>query len=451
MELSQDVRSVIELLIRDGFWEGRIERRGELLLMTTEKFTAYRRTLVLQGETDAVIGEYNEYVIREDCLTRDEKGYSLRLGDVDPEADSVTIRFTRAQVEVEIYRADRGHTFDNPWEELRCLCSSILLKEDIPGGFNDAEMALLPLMKELRQLDPHQEQETSSTADFPLLTAFFKDFGCDLPAEPKARDKFLKRLVRLEYAPALQQLRQQIAATQEGYPEEVEVRCPAEILTNVRRRISRRMKALGYVGTYPHFTRTGPIRGIHLAESKNQSYFVYREKKADFHIHCYEECSEEGMLIQFVSGTVIPRKDVEPSDFYSCFFDGKGSRYVRTLTCWIPFDNRLDQAAAPLETYVDAAAKRAELRRLTKQERKLLNNLRFWPVFLSFLVIGGGMFSLLFNLGMLLLCCLITAIAAGPQEVPGMIAAIPWLQMIAFAWVGFGGAMGVITALAARK
>lgn len=97
------------------------------------------------------------------------------------------------------------------------------------------------------------------------------------------------------------------------------------------------------------------------------------------------------------------------------------------------------------------AAKRAERIKLTKAEKQhqKSNAPSFLSSFLPMFILGGGFFSIAFTL-ISLIIVVITALAAG-ESVGEFLRDVPWLFIVLFTWIGFGGAMGIITALSNRK
>jgi hypothetical protein len=69
--------------------------------------------------------------------------------------------------------------------------------------------------------------------------------------------------------------------------------------------------------------------------------------------------------------------------------------------------------------------------------------------FLTVFIFLGGFFSIGFTL-ISALVVVITALVAG-ENVGEFLKDIPWLFVITFTWLGFGGTMGIITALSNRK
>ena len=74
-----------------------------------------------------------------------------------------------------------------------------------------------------------------------------------------------------------------------------------------------------------------------------------------------------------------------------------------------------------------------------------------WGMFLQMFLIGGGMFGIAMTLIAMLLCIITTAAFGFFSDIPKMLAEMPWGLFLAIAWIGFGGAMGIIEVLAHRK
>lgn len=66
----------------------------------------------------------------------------------------------------------------------------------------------------------------------------------------------------------------------------------------------------GYIGTYPDFVKDGVLDGIHLEYLYNMTYFVGMEKRAQYHIHCYESFEDNDVLtVQFLCGAAFLKKE----------------------------------------------------------------------------------------------------------------------------------------------
>ena len=97
--------------------------------------------------------------------------------------------------------------------------------------------------------------------------------------------------------------------------------------------------------------------------------------------------------------------------------------------------------------------KRAELKKLTKEEREAVQDLGISKLLLLFFVFFfmGGFFALFMTMGFMLIEVLLCLIFGMPREISVLFAETPWWMLFASVWVLFGGAMGIITILAKRK
>ena len=102
---------------------------------------------------------------------------------------------------------------------------------------------------------------------------------------------------------------------------------------------------------------------------------------------------------------------------------------------------------------VKIAVKKAELRKLTKEEWKQYDvfSPSAFGLFLLAFIVMGGMFAILMTLAMVVLSVLVTVLFGQAGAIPEMMKEMPWQFLFGIAWIGFGGAMGIITVLTRRK
>lgn len=181
------------------------------------------------------------------------------------------------------------------------------------------------------------------------------------------------------------------------------------------------------------------------------TYWVGHEKNTVFHIHCAESAWNNELDITFLCGTALLRPGESAGDIYTCAFNAKGQRIFHTVNYSCSYEPESQEEPDDLALKTGIAAKRAQLRKLTKQERKAAPQVNLLPLFLGILLFGGGFFATFMALGMAVICAIATWIFAGLSAIPEMLKELPWLQLFAFCWLSFGGVMGILTVLARRK
>lgn len=438
-----------------------IDREGDCCTLLIDDMSAFRQELILKNVDG--ISEYipGGYMMDVPKLERTLERY---IFSAKPDGEEMAVAFSQAETRVERYNCvDAVVYWDDPWGYLRVLADEICYKaEAVEGHCNALEKQLLPLLEEIRHLHGVWEEEPG----YPELKALANDLGFVKITQALSRLELLRGkkrlpacrglnalLCRQEYEPLWRVIFEKIRQSQAEYPLEAAVRCDAEVLQRKRKAVQKIMKNSGFSGVYPDFTMRGPISGLHLEGSYEQSYFVAGEKNVVSHIHCMEACSSEGEpVIQFLCGIEFLKKGEEGKDIYSCLFNAKGHRMFR----WVK-DFRLLGAPAEVRNMdqhlAKIAVKKARLQRLTREEKKLCNvgAAPGWSLFWAFLLIGGGIFGVLMTLGMLLLSVVAIGLLDGFGEVPRFLAIVPWHYILLFCWLGFGFSMGVITMLAMRK
>lgn len=466
--------SAIKHLLQYEFWPY-AKQVGSDLEIVVDDTPAYRRILTLKN-VDAAPREKEGYYCQNLTLVyqKEQNRYCIcgELEDIIEETVQIfAMTFESAAVKVEAYNAcDNVTVWENPWDFLRTIALGIGMKADLPGDYcNAREKALLPLIREIVALEywiSLPEQPCFSFAALKELTARYGYQKAEAmlakletlkpgdAAYYAATKKLMDALSEKQCEPLWRQVYGEIADSQAEYPNKVDALCDKTLLADLHRDIQSRMEAAGFSGTYPNFVKVGQLKGLHLEQSYNMTYFVGMEKRAQYHIRCTESFEEEGHLtIQFLCGTALLKKDEEETDVYGCLFNAGGRRLFRTVYHDIPLDPSSDAKADDLDTSVTIAVKKAQCIKLTKAEKKEYYGQMIpgWGTFLWVLLIGGGMFGLIMTLCSMLFCIVATAAFGLFADIPEMLRVMPWGLLLAIAWVGFGGAMGVVEVFARRK
>ena len=474
VELSEEVQSAIWCLLEHGYYGSRLHKNGTDTLIDVEHCSAYRRTLILTNASGVPEGNFDYLSFENGSLTKKGEEYVL-VGEAENWTDDTSfpfaIRFETARVEIKEFRADVETFADTPWKHLPIIASDILSKYLLPGyKSSQREEDTLPLIIEIAKLSPFElvpdefegndfthlkncVQRLKYDKIFSLIKTLEKEY-----TNKKHKDKLIQKLIRKlnkqKYEPLWREIYKEIVNTQLEYPNEIETCYDSNTLTEIRSNIQKLLEQHGYIGTYPDFVKKGTMPGIHLAESYDMTYWVGMEKNVVSHIHCTEVFFNEHLMIEFLCGTALLRKNELSEDIYSCLFDAKGRRYFERVTYeheYMEEDGTI--ASDNLELIVNIAVKKAELKKLTKSERKeyIGFNIPWFRIFLFIFIFMGGAFGICMTLGTMLFAVLSALICGQPQAIPSMFTDIPWWACLAFCWITFGGIMGIITVLVKRK
>ena len=192
--------------------------------------------------------------------------------------------------------------------------------------------------------------------------------------------------------------------------------------------------------------------GIHLADSYNMSYFVGCEKRAAHHIHCTELWFNDHIAIEFLCGTQRLKKGEEPTDIWTCLFNANGRRFFNSVIYESEYTDESGEVLSDdLGGRIAIAVKKAELKPLTKSERKEVGKIPGWIIFLLVFILMGGLFGLFMTVGFMALTPLLLWLFGEGDSIGELFMMAPWLDMFFMSWLLFGGVMGVITVLAKRK
>ena len=484
-DMSTELKAALEDVVFSQVYLETIHVEDKNAILKLEYNAGYERTLTLIDVFGVPEGDYHELDFEDFSLNLADGLYCL-AGETynwdDDTSKPFAIRFKDASVNVSVYNAMYETYTGTPWDRLTSIAWTIMNKYSLSENYvNDKEKELLPLIAELCTLTYWGEvPKAYHTTTLPILKDYANKYGYKkvykllkqfelTPEDSKARLKasisLFNELNFLKYEPMWRELYNQLAITQADYPAKTDALCPVEFLTNTREQIQKHLETLGYIGTYPNFNKAGSIMGIRLAESYNLSYFVGLEKNANHLIHCTEAYDNDHLTIEFLCGTELLKKKDTPGDIYSCTFNAKGQRYSQTViyntsvpmkeaTVNYTTDSPAEESnIGVLEDYVRIATKRAELKKLTKAERKLITGIDggSLSLFLFIFIIMGGLFGLFMTLGFMAMAVLCALLFGQPQVIPDMITEIPWWGCLAFCWIAFGLSMGIITVLVKRK
>ena len=472
--LPYDARAALWKLAQGANWPS-VTRNGNDLEIVVDGTEAYRRRLFLKDVQGIPEGAEEEWFAAvELSLAREGDRYAL-TGEVFnamiDDYNCYSLTFADAEVITEVYDAINSIClWDHPWDFVIKPASSIVAKAYLPGAHcNDQELQMLPLLTELAALDDWDELPDDFPFTFPTLKSLAAKHGCDTlvpmfdalgqqvpdSAEYTGQvQKIISALCDQSVEPLWREVFDQIHTSQEAYPDKADVCCPKTVLSSARETVQAKMEALGYSGTYPDFTKEGPLQGVHFEDSYNTAYVLGPKARMASCIHCIETVVDRELTIQFLCGTALLKADEQAGDIYSCLFDAGGHRlFHHTEYSTLLYEPDFEYVPQDLGLCVSVAAKKAMLQRLTKEEQHSYSGMREASLrtFLTFLVVMGGMFGLTMTAIFMLLTMLIAFLIGGNDAVHTALSAVPWLGVLLFCWLGYGGTMGIITTLAKRN
>lgn len=472
--LPENVRNTIWNLLDNNNFNGNISQNSNDTLIEIESTPSYDFTLILNNAVGVPEGDFDYITFNNGTFEKRNDEYLLSGEVEDFEKDTVhpfTIRFSNAKVEVSIYRADTQTYAGTPWLHLQTIATEILDKYLLSCDYlNDKEKEILPLIAEISKLSywaiiPKEFVNTG----FPILKEHLKKFGHDeiitlfnkLEKEfhnnkikEKLTNKIIVELNQQCYEPLWRELFSKLSKTQQDYPTKVSVCYSADKLKETRAKIQDLMESFGYKGTYPDFKKTGKIKGLHLINSYDVSYFVGMNKNAVFHIHCNEEFFNQHLMIEFICGTAILKGNETVEDIYSFLFNANDKRIFNKVTFEQDYINENNETVSDnLEQRVTIATKKAELKKLTKKEKTedLGFNVKYFKIFMFAFLLMGGLFSVFLTLGLILIGVLITLIILQPHLIPAVILEVPWWICLILSWVLFGAIMGIVAIFSIKK
>lgn len=316
--------------------------------------------------------------------------------------ETVKIEFNDFTCEKVFYNATEAFPFwDNPYEYICDMASIIYHKHrSDPSLLCKEENDILPIVEFLHFLNLSNLGEASKDATDAFIS-LLREYGLTKQekllvklSEKKKfsvynRNKLINALSLAEGECLWRRLYNDICNSQKDVQKSPsQLRC--EQMTELQDKISDLLHKNGYEGTYPNFRKKGNISGLHLAKSYGLDYFVANEKNAMFFIKPQISFDYSGeALVSFLSGTILSRKNDEtPEDIYSALFNAKGKRFFIYTHSHEVLDGELEKA-------VLLAVKRAELKKLTKEEKNDVSRTSVLES-ISYGLLFGLLFSLLF-------------------------------------------------------
>lgn len=445
--MDKETAAAIETVLEWEEWTAP-RNTGAAWELTVDENAAFRRCLILQNVDGEGYQEENYLV--DSLMLEQDGGHYVITGRLEGADTPLRMSFSNAFVRVENFDPVGAVIVDEPWQFLSLLACQILEKLALPGNNGtDKERRLMPLLEELERL-------RLSGKGFPLMIEIAISHG--LPkvarilenAKQGKQVRLRQRLCRCDCEPLWRDIFDMIRDSQSAYPKAVEVMCDPEQLSQDRNTITRVLNRLGYTGNYPLFEKLGRVDGLHLVSSYGRSYFVHHEKEAVFRLLCVENHLWGRLNISILAGTAFPRKTDIPQDVYSCLFDGNGRRFAHVI-----YDPRyyMDPETVDFKQMAQIAAKRAEFRKLTREERALSCSSigSGWGLFFGMLLFAGGLFGVAMTIGFALIAILMALLFGAASEIPDLMTSIPWWQILVFCWIGFGGSMGIVEVLAKHK
>ncbi len=452
------------------------KKDGDLYIILQDEI-AYCLTLVLeQAQIESENEDAFDYYASDFSVMKTADGYELRGLCVNWETDEereFSIHFKKAHTQFEVYRADE-YFCEKPWDLLSEVAVSVCERAKLPYFTpNEKEIKLLPLLEEISNFNPGKcvNAEAKRSVTFPLLKEKAKEYGfTKLIRKIEAAEKKLTKKVRfrefykiqsvlnelnkVKYEKLWREIFFSVKASQKEYPSRKNFDSVSDEVKTAREIITQKLRSCGYSGTYPDFVKHGSLRGIHLAFSYNQSYFIGAEKNVVYYIHC-EEQMMENICFTLRCGTALLKKNETAEDIYSCLFNGAGRRLYYGLDCFdISYDGIMQDYSEPyLENRVNIAVKRTEYKRLTKEERQLIGRSfkGSLSVFFSFFIIAGAFFGFFMTLGFMLIELLACLFFGAIRVFPEIFMDTPWWLVFVGAGGLFGLCMGIIEVIQSRR
>lgn len=390
------------------------------------------------------------------------EGKALKFNYDSDEDIELIIKFDDLKINVKTLKTHFDLSFvENPWENLAYFASCLYEKVITPYlTENSKEKELEPLLKELKYLNVYVD-------DFQNGIRFdkLKDF---LPKSKKIENLFnkiencrnenqyFKRTNKLfdalwdkKYENSFRQILTLLEQSQLEY-EEREIKTPKGI-DEEHQRIDKAMNDSGYSGEYPYYKKQAKIKGLHLKKSQDEIYLA-GNKTASIFVKCVDDILDDQGNIRFCICTLFDENISSIIDEYSCLFAPKGKAFFTSeiITYEINGDEKID-FLQDNKLITDIVCKRAEFKKLTKEERKLSLNTKTKHSILASLLtcfVLGVLFGIIMTICFVVVEIFMTLFTGLINQFVPLFLSTPWWAVFLFCWLAFSTVTSIITILA---
>ena len=435
----KDMEMKLGQLLKCEYGEMTIRREGQdYVVESPAHWSFWYRARLMEASgmpVEKEIGFFDPFELKEDGDAYILTGH---ISDLDYEdEEDVQLRFADAETNFGNLRLEPVVRYGRPWQCLADCGRELLHKAQMAGELlNDRERAILPMLRELGMVTGYGSDEevigfdhlrVRFTAELHPYLDQMERSAKNWKKYRKSADQLLNRLNRIEYLPLWKKIRDEIADTQTDYT------ASTQVSPEVVRKIEAGLHSRGYRGCYPEFVKTGTIEQSREMRSHDTCKWVRKGTPGVFHIRVVE--LNMGQL-QFLCGTELLTDGEQSLGFDSCGFDAKGGCFLRDVT-WTEGDD--------LDRRLLLAAKKAELRKLTRQEKDFGELL--WPLFLIAVLGFGGFTAVCMTIGMALVAGLVSLLFGGADAMWNVLTILPYGKVFWFTLVTVGGTLGALILL----
>ncbi len=463
----KDVISAFLSLIDYSYIYSKLEQSDNNIKIPVDNCASYDRILTLIDCEPVNLGEYDCIDFSGSTFTKNGEHFVITalLENFDTETSlPVVFKFKNAKIEVNSYNATEAATqfFGSPFTMLSSIVSEIIEKSNISfETLNEKEKRILPLLKEFQDLDfiepfsnefkkksfPLIKAEATNLAmfDFVELLESFEQITEKNKEYQKILNKIHRELQKSDYEPLWRNFFNLFVDSQKGYPKKADAVLSKEYVEGIRSEITSLMHQNGFTGNYPNFSKTADLKGVRTADCHGEPFTIFYEKNTRLYISCIEDVTVKGKIdIIFLTGTALNKKGIKTTDAFSCLFYKRGKIFNNSVT-W----DSSEETEKTLKQIVNIAFKKAELKKLTKDERKLTTTFGTGcaSVYPGMGLLFGGLFTLLFAI---FAFCLVLFTEDYKTAIE-IVKIFPWWQCFIASGGLFGIAMFLISLHTHRK
>lgn len=416
---------------------------------------------------DTEINCENSVCYEELSLSKKGNGYilqgkALKFNYDSDEDIELIIEFDDLKIDVKTLKTHFDLSFvENPWENLTYFASCIYEKVITPYLIeNSKEKELEPLLKELNYLNVYINDfqkgiRLDKLKDFlpkskKIENLFNKIENCKNENQYfKRAKKLLNALWDKKYENSFRQILTLLEQSQLEYKER-EIKTPKG-LEDEHKRIDNVLKDSGYSGEYPYYKKQAKITGLHFKKSQDEIYLA-GNKKANISVRCVDDILDDQGNIRFCICTLFDENISYSVDEYSCVFAQKGKAFFadEIITYEINGDEKIN-FLQDNKIITDIVCKRAEFKKLTKEEREYsLNAKTKYSIIASFLtcLVLGVLFGVIMTICFVAVEFLATLFTGMINEFIPLLISTPWWIVFLFCWLTFSTVTGIIVLIA---
>ncbi len=397
-----NVKKAFEILLKHNDLAFDFSQNENDIIITLIYTSAFCEKLVLKNATIDKLTFEDLFSSSFTQVLRNENFYELKgqafVLNQDKTVD-FSLFFESAETNIDIFSALKADMDNSPWNYLQNIADEIITKHYFLGenNLNSTEKQILPLVAGISSLRfsanfPEELKKYNSSQIIPFAEKLgFNNLDktiCKITVKEIKNSidysfELFMTLNNVKYEPLYREIYSLFELSQKEYENQNKTEY-------LKKKIEDYMASLGYCGTYPEFLKMGEIKGPITVQSNLENYTLFNEKNVAFHLRFNESFFADEIILNILSSTEVLKKGNSPHDAIYAMFENKGRNF--SIDSNFAFEDINDKT---LYKSIDIAVKRAELKKLSQDEKELTVPAQSpFSLFLTNFVLMGGFFGI---------------------------------------------------------